>query len=98
VKKRSQNNEKLHICREILSYLIEHPDAKDTIEGIVEWWLLEQKIMHQSAKVKEALEELVDKGLIMKSENDHSYYQLNQDEFEKIRSLVTGLGKKEDDS
>lgn len=98
MKKRSQNNEKSHICHEILSYLVEHPDARDTIDGIIKWWLLRQKIVHQSAKVKEAIEKLFDKGLIMKSENIHSYYQLNHEEYEKIKSLVTGLRKKEDDS
>lgn len=88
-KKRHQKTEKSHICHEILSYLAEHPDAKDTIEGIIEWWLLEQKIKHQADIVKEALEELINKGLIMerKNKNAHSYYQLNQGEYEKIRIL-----------
>ena len=84
------NNEKAHICNEILSYLVEHPDARDTIEGIVGWWLLEQKIKHQANVVKEAIEELVDKGLILEyqGKNAHSYYQLNRDEYEKIRALA----------
>ena len=84
------NNEKAHICNEILSYLVEHPGAMDTIEGIVGWWLLEQKIKHQTGKIKEALEELVDKGLLVEQQGKdvHTYYQLNWDAYEKIRSLV----------
>ena len=84
------NNEKAHICNEILSYLVEHPDARDSIDGIIEWWLLEQKIKHQANVVKEAIEELVDKGLLVEQQGKdvHTYYQLNQNEYEKIRSLV----------
>lgn len=90
-KNRHQKTEKSHICQEILAYLAEHPDAKDTIEGIIEWWLLEQKIKHQAKMVKEALEELVDKGLLVEQQgkNVHTYYQLNRDTYEKIRSLVS---------
>ena len=72
------NNEKSHICNEILSYLVEHPDARDSIDGIIEWWLLEQKIKHQVNVVKEALEDLVDKGLLVEQQgkNVHTYYQI----------------------
>ena len=35
------------------------------MEGILECWLLEQKIKLQTSKVKEALAELVDKGLVL---------------------------------
>ena len=84
------NNEKARICNEILSYLVEHPDARDTIEGIVGWWLLEQKIKHQTGKIKEVLEELVDKGLLVEQQGKdvHTYYQLNWDAYEKIWALI----------
>lgn len=52
------------IAREILAYLSDHPQANDTLEGIIEWWLLERKIRNQSAAVKEALEGLIEKGLV----------------------------------
>ncbi len=25
--------------RKILAYMVEHPEAKDTVEGIMDWWL-----------------------------------------------------------
>jgi hypothetical protein len=53
------------IACEILAYLVEHPQASDTLDGIVRWWLLEQKIRRQTAKVKEALAELVREGLVI---------------------------------
>lgn len=52
------------ICAKVMAYLSGHPDAQDTIEGIVQWWLLEQTIEQQTAVVKEAIAELVEKGLV----------------------------------
>ena len=31
-----------NIAQEILRYLERHPDAKDTLEGIAQWWLQPQ--------------------------------------------------------
>jgi hypothetical protein len=28
------------VIRHILQYLIDHPDAKDTTQGILRWWLV----------------------------------------------------------
>lgn len=47
---------------QILSHLLDHPDAQDTLEGIVEWWLLERRIRTGIADVHRALEELVRTG------------------------------------
>ena len=57
--------EKSQVAREILAYLAAHPDAQDTLEGIVEWWLVEQRIVQQTAAVREALAELVAQGLLV---------------------------------
>ena len=31
-----------HVAKAILAYLLEHPDAQDTLAGIAEWWLPEE--------------------------------------------------------
>ena len=41
-------NDELKIGNEILACLIDHPNARDTLDGIVEWWLLEQQIKFQN--------------------------------------------------
>ena len=60
--------EKTYIARNVLAYLSEHRDARDTLEGIVEWWLVEQRIIEQTAAVREVLDELVAEGRLLKSE------------------------------
>jgi hypothetical protein len=37
----------------------------DTLMGIVHWWMLEQNIKTETAKVKEALDRLVDEGFVV---------------------------------
>ena len=48
------------VASEILCYLMEHPDAQDTKEGIVEWWLLH----HRLESIENALNELVDRRFL----------------------------------
>jgi hypothetical protein len=50
------------IERQILEYLSENPAAQDTLRGIVEWWLLKQKIVQTTAEVETAVAKLVAKG------------------------------------
>jgi len=56
------------LAEHILGYLTGHPEAQDTIEGITEWWLLEQRIRLQISEVKQALAELVARGLVVESQ------------------------------
>ena len=80
---------KSQIGNEILAYLIEHPEAQDTLDGIVEWWLLERQIKFQTARVKEALSELVAKRLILekKGSNSRTHYRINQAKYKEIQKL-----------
>lgn len=52
---------------EILSYLRAHPQAFDTVEGIVEWWLPRQRYEEAVDRVQQALDELVAQGLVEKT-------------------------------
>ena len=80
----------IEIGYEILAYLIKHPNAQDTMKGIMEWWLLEQKIEHEAAKVKNALGGLVAKHWILerKGKNSSIYYRINQDKYKEIQTLL----------
>ena len=51
-------------ARAILDYLRKNPDARDTLDGIVQWWLPEQKLRPRIATIKEALDQLIASGSI----------------------------------
>ncbi len=81
---------KSQIVYEILAYLVENPEAQDTLVGIVEWWLLEQQIKRQTARVKKALAELVSKGLILerKGKDSRTHYRINRRKYKEIQVLL----------
>ena len=71
--------DKSRIAREILSYLSARPDAKDTLDGIVQWWMRERKSDQHATLVKEVLGDLVTQGLIEKIriEGQSPYYRVH---------------------
>lgn len=87
------------LANEILAYLAEHPDARDTLEGIVQWWLLEQEIKKWMAEVKTALADLVDEGLVIEEQGIDAriHYSLNQPLAEEVGLLKGKSGQHGDD-
>lgn len=81
---------KSQISHEILAYLIEYPEAQDTFDGIVQWWLLERKIVYQTKNVKEALADLVKKGFVLeyKKSGSNKHYKINKYKVETIRAFL----------
>jgi hypothetical protein len=53
------------VAVQILSYLSRHRDARDTLEGIAEWWLLEQHVRRVMTEVQKAITELLAQGLVL---------------------------------
>jgi hypothetical protein len=82
--------EKSEVVHQILTYLIENPGAQDTVEGIVDWWLLDQEIQRQTVKVKEALTDLVAKRFILarKGRDCRIHYRINRSKVKQIRELI----------
>lgn len=82
--------DKSQIARDVLAYLAEHPDAQDTFEGIVEWWLLEQKIKRQTAEVKEVLDNLASRKLILerRASDSRTHYRLNRRKVKAINAFL----------
>ena len=75
----------------ILSYLSDNPDAGDTFEGIVEWWLLDQRIKFETRNVSEAVSRLVSDGLIVEHEeaDSRTIYRVNTTRKKTIRAILS---------
>jgi hypothetical protein len=52
------------IADEIRRYLSAHPNAADSCDGVVRWWLTRQRIEESADAVQRALEYLVSQGTI----------------------------------
>jgi hypothetical protein len=82
--------ESADIAHEVLAYLAEHPEAQDTMEGIVEWWLLEQEIRRSTALVNAALAALVSQELVLarRGRDGRIHYHINRNKAARIRALL----------
>jgi len=49
---------------EILDYLARHPDAQDTIDGILHWWVLDACVQKWAPKIAETVAQLVEQGFL----------------------------------
>ena len=59
VKQKKKNQKVWRAAVAILSYLKEHPKAKDNLDGIAQWWTSEKPDV-----VEKALKLLIDEGVI----------------------------------
>ena len=86
---------KSEMAYEILAYLAKNPDAQDTLEGVIEWWLLEQRIEKQMKKVKCAIDELVADGLVIERQGKDArvHYKINRRKYRKIQQLIEDMSK-----
>ena len=80
------------IAYEILSYLNKHKEAQDTLEGIAQWWLLQQTIEQHLLRVKKALNILVEKNLILihEGKGTGTRYGINPQKSKEISELLDG--------
>jgi hypothetical protein len=55
------------LARMILQYLAAHPDAKDTLEGIAQWWIQRGQGDTPSGGIERAVAALCAEGLILET-------------------------------
>lgn len=84
------NASNARIARRVLEYLAERQDAQDTLEGIVEWWLVKQQIVEQTATVRGVLDELVTEGLLVARADSvaRKFYSLNRQRADDISTYL----------
>lgn len=76
------------ISHSILDYLVRHPGAKDTREGVINWWIA--KPCPDERVAMEALEALVTRGWILKrATSSQPIYSVNHAQLNEIREFLT---------
>ena len=70
------------VAKKILEYLRHHPEAKDTLDGVAQWWLKKSDIY----LVREALAELTRMRLIGKRETVSGEFYFRESRFESLSS------------
>ena len=68
------------IERSVLAYLHQHPQAADTLRGIVHWWLPQQRYESGCQHIERVLDELVTRGVLRRDPLPHgdALYALNR--------------------
>lgn len=78
---------------DIMSYLLDHPEAKDTLDGIVRWWVLDQRVKREMMQVEKALFSLTQREWLLERTGADSqvHYRLNP---AKEPEIARELGRK----
>ena len=87
-KDQSESDEQ--VIRGILQQCIKYPDRKDTIEGILKWWLPEGRTEWRKEEVQKALDFLTAKGWLTVRNTSHSQkiYGFNMKRTEEIGKFL----------
>ena len=77
------------IDRAILWHLLKHPRSEDTLEGILEWWFLEQDVMRAKAEVRSALARLIGHRFVLERmwKSGRRSYRLNPEKTAELRQM-----------
>ena len=63
----------------IKNYLKRHPDSEDTVIGITDWWVKQQKFVDSMAAVDSALKDLESQGEVSSTTRvDGTYFRLTK--------------------
>jgi hypothetical protein len=83
-------DEERNTVHRILRYLVRNPKAQDTLEGVVEWWLMDKYTEENVLRAEAALEKLVSADLILQRRGKESriYYKINPQKLKEIQVLL----------
>lgn len=73
----------------ITSYLAGHPNANDTLEGVMQWWLLARHATWSRSDIKKAIARGMREGLILETQGGDGQvrYSLMPGKLGEIRKL-----------
>jgi hypothetical protein len=64
---------------EILDYLARHPEAQDTLDGILHWWVLDSCVKRWAPRIAETVAKLVEQGFLKekRSSDGQTFYHVS---------------------
>jgi len=82
--------QKEEITRAILRYMLDHPQACDTVDGIIQWWVIQGSIDLNLESGREVIHQLIAQHLLIeKTGTDSSkVYCINNAKMKEIGSLI----------
>lgn len=85
-----KSDEGRETSHKILGYLMDNPEAQDTLDGIVQWWLLQQDIKRNVALIRKTVEDLLYRGFILERQGNDSrkYYRVNHERLPEISAFI----------
>jgi DNA-binding MarR family transcriptional regulator len=81
----------------VLRYLMEHPGAGDTVEGVLDWWLTQRdRSAVNRSSLERALDELERADLItvLRAADHRSHYRLNANRMDVARALLKDMSSR----
>jgi hypothetical protein len=83
-------NETRETSHRILAYLMDNPNAQDTLKGIVDWWMLQQDIKRNITLIRKVIDRLIRKGFLLErlGMDNRKYYQVNRERLTEISALI----------
>jgi hypothetical protein len=89
--------DKSQIARAILTYLADHPDAQDALDGIVQRWLHDQGNKFKPTMVQEVVKDLVLEGTILETKipGSQTVYRLNLAKRNRMKEMLKKMGEKD---
>lgn len=78
------------LFRDVLQCFARFPKRDDTLSGIVQWWLLENRIEWAVAEVQAALNELVARQIVIEwsSADGQKRYKANPERRDELKALL----------
>lgn len=78
------------VVRDILNYLLHHPGAADTFEGIARWRVLEEIARRSVASTEDAMNWLIAKGFLREEKiaGGRTVYRLDAEKRKEAELLV----------
>jgi hypothetical protein len=82
------------MAMDILRYVLRHPDAEDSIEGVARWWLMEQRIVDTVRETRVALRTLAERGFVLElGKGRRARYRLNAARRQEAERYVAARGR-----